>query len=124
MLDMESAHLCQVQELEACLADRDSHVRSLQQQVRDLHSEGVPMQPMLHPPGLAHRTVSVAVQTSLLLQDSLPHEDAPVLPVRKAEEEVEEKTLDAGPANMVSVTPAAEVRSMMSMLVCSGRSKV
>ena len=60
----ETEHVRQLQDLEVNLSDKDTHISSLLKQIRNLQGNGLPMQPVPHPPGAAHRTMSVGVQTS------------------------------------------------------------
>ncbi len=55
--------MTQIQELEACLEDKQEHINSLLKQVQNLQTDGVPVQHVPRPPGIAHRTMSRAVQT-------------------------------------------------------------
>lgn len=54
--------------------DREGHVRDLLHQVKQLRGENVVLDRIPHPPGMARRTASIGVQTSI--HDLLNHEPA------------------------------------------------
>lgn len=115
MEELQLANSRQVQDMEASLEDKGDQVKQLIQQVRYLQADGLVLEPLSRPPGSAHRTASVGVQTSALLHHLLTPDNmsqdqtgaAPILPLgtcsvgARVEDGDDD---DEGPANMTSLS--------------------